>query len=75
LCLLALGLTTKDIAQTSSISVCAVEAHLRSVVIAKLGMRSRTEAALWAERPGRRTGDFAYRKPGGHAEVSVARGR
>lgn len=45
--LLARGLTNKDIAQTLMLSVRTVEAHLRNVY-GKLGVRSRTEAALWA---------------------------
>lgn len=49
--LLAQGLTNKDIAQTLVLSVRTVEAHLRSL-FAKLGVRSRTEAALWAVRHG-----------------------
>lgn len=47
--LLAQGLTNKDIAQTLIVSVRTVEAHLRNL-FAKLGVRSRTEAALWAVR-------------------------
>jgi DNA-binding NarL/FixJ family response regulator len=47
--LLAQGLTNKDIAQTLVLSVRTVEAHLRSL-FGKLGVRSRTEAALWAVR-------------------------
>lgn len=47
--LLALGLTNKDIAQTLVLSVRTIEAHLRSI-FAKLGVRSRTEAVLWAIR-------------------------
>lgn len=49
--LLAQGLTNKDIAQTLIISVRTVEAHLRGVY-GKLGVRSRTEAALWAVKHG-----------------------
>lgn len=49
---LAQGQTNKDIAQTLLISVRTVEAHLRNL-FAKLGVRSRTEAALWAVRHGR----------------------
>ena len=49
--LLAQGLTNKDIAQNLILSVRTIEAHLRSV-FAKLGVRSRTEAALWAVRNG-----------------------
>ncbi len=49
--LLAQGLTNKDIAQTLIVSVRTVEAHLRNL-FAKLGVRSRTEAALWAVRHG-----------------------
>lgn len=49
--LLAQGLTNKDIAQTLILSVRTVEAHLRSVY-GKLGVRSRTEAALWAVKHG-----------------------
>ena len=49
--LLAYGLTNKDIAQTLFISVRTVEAHLRNIY-GKLGVRSRTEAALWAMRHG-----------------------
>lgn len=49
--LLAQGLTNKDIAQTLILSVRTVEAHLRSI-FAKLGVRSRTEAALWAVKHG-----------------------
>ncbi len=49
--LLAHGYTNKDIAQTLLISVRTVEAHLRSIY-GKLGVRSRTEAVLWAVRCG-----------------------
>ncbi len=49
--LLGRGLTNKDIAQTLFISVRTVEAHLRGI-FAKLGVRSRNEAALWAARRG-----------------------
>jgi two-component system, NarL family, response regulator LiaR len=45
--LLARGLTNKGIAQTLFLSVRTIEAHLRSI-FAKLGVRTRTEAALWA---------------------------
>ncbi len=45
--LLGQGLTNKDIAQTLIISVRTVEAHLRNLYD-KLGVHSRTEAALWA---------------------------
>lgn len=45
--LLAQGLTNKDIAQRLFLSVCTIEAHLRHVY-SKLGVASRTEAALWA---------------------------
>jgi DNA-binding NarL/FixJ family response regulator len=45
--LLAQGLTNKDMAQTLILSVRTVEAHLRNI-FGKLGVRSRTEAALWA---------------------------
>src|SRR5581483_2584681 len=51
LSLLGQGLTNKDIAQTLIISVRTVEAHLRSIYD-KLGVRSRTEAALWAAKYG-----------------------
>jgi len=49
--LLAQGLTNKDIAQTLILSVRTVEAHRRSI-FAKLGVRSRTEAALWSVKHG-----------------------
>jgi DNA-binding NarL/FixJ family response regulator len=49
--LLAQGLTNKDIAQTLFLSVRTVEAHLRNI-FGKLGVRSRTEAALWATKHG-----------------------
>ena len=49
--LLAQGLTNKDIAQNLFVSVRTVEAHLRNVY-GKLGVRSRTEAALWAVEHG-----------------------
>jgi DNA-binding NarL/FixJ family response regulator len=49
--LLAQGLTNKDIAQALIISVRTVEAHLRNIY-AKLGVDSRTEAALWSVRNG-----------------------
>jgi NarL family two-component system response regulator LiaR len=54
--LLARGLTNKDIAQTLFLSVRTVEAHLRSI-FAKLGVRSRTEAALWAIEHGYGSGE------------------
>lgn len=47
--LLAQGTTNKDIAQALFVSVRTVEAHMRSI-FGKLGVRSRTEAALWAAR-------------------------
>lgn len=49
--LLAQGYTNKDIAQTMILSVRTVEAHFRGI-FAKLGVRSRTEAALWAVKHG-----------------------
>jgi DNA-binding NarL/FixJ family response regulator len=49
--LLAQGLTNKDIAQTLFLSVRTIEAHLRSIY-GKLGVSSRTEAALWAVKSG-----------------------
>ncbi|HEY4724252.1 MAG TPA: LuxR C-terminal-related transcriptional regulator [Anaerolineae bacterium] len=49
--MLAQGLTNKDIAQTLILSVRTIDAHLRSI-FAKLNVRSRTEAALWAARNG-----------------------
>lgn len=49
--LLGAGLTNKDIAQTLILSVRTVEAHLRNI-FAKLNVRSRTEAALWAVKHG-----------------------
>jgi DNA-binding NarL/FixJ family response regulator len=49
--LLAEGMTNKGIAQRLIISVRTVEAHLRSIYD-KLGVDSRTEAALWAVRNG-----------------------
>ncbi len=49
--LLAQGMTNKDIAHSLMLSVRTVEAHLRSV-FDKLGVRSRTEAALWAVKRG-----------------------
>ena len=49
--LLAQGMTNKDIAQILILSVRTVEAHLRSI-FGKLGVRSRTEAALWATKHG-----------------------
>lgn len=51
LSLLAQGLTNKDIAQTLILSVRTIEAHLRNIY-GKLGVRSRTEAALWAVENG-----------------------
>lgn len=49
--LLGQGLTNKDVAQSLILSVRTVEAHLRNIY-GKLGVRSRTEAALWAVRHG-----------------------
>lgn len=51
LILLAQGNTNKDIAQSLFLSVRTVEAHLRNIY-GKLGVASRTEAALWAVRHG-----------------------
>lgn len=45
--LLAQGNTNKDIAQALFLSVRTVEAHLHNIY-GKLGVTSRTEAALWA---------------------------
>ena len=49
--LLAQGLTNKDIAQTLCLSVLTVKTHLHHI-FGKLGVRSRTEAALWATQRG-----------------------
>ena len=49
--LLAQGSTNKDIAQALFLSVRTVEAHMRTI-FGKIGVRSRTEAALWAARQG-----------------------
>ncbi|GIK37475.1 MAG: hypothetical protein BroJett011_13080 [Chloroflexota bacterium] len=49
--LLAQGLTNKDIAQTLCLSVLTVKTHLHHI-FGKLGVRSRTEAALWATQHG-----------------------
>ena len=49
--LLAQGLTNKDMAQTLILSVRTIEAHLRNI-FGKLGVTSRTEAALWATKYG-----------------------
>ena len=49
--LLARGFTNKDIAQELILSVRTVEAHLRGI-FAKLGVSSRTGAALWAVQHG-----------------------
>jgi DNA-binding NarL/FixJ family response regulator len=45
--LLAMGQTNKDIAQGLILSVRTIEAHLRNIY-GKLGVSTRTEAALWA---------------------------
>jgi DNA-binding NarL/FixJ family response regulator len=49
--LLAQGLTNKDIAQTLCLSVLTVKTHLHHI-FGKLGVHSRTEAALWATQRG-----------------------
>ena len=49
--LLAQGQTNKDMAQTLILSVRTIEAHLRNI-FGKLGVTSRTEAALWATKHG-----------------------
>lgn len=51
LTLLAQGQTNKDIAQNLFLSVRTVEAHMRTI-FGKIGVRTRTEAALWAVRQG-----------------------
>lgn len=51
LILLAQGHTNKDIAQSLFLSVRTVEAHLHNIY-GKLGVTSRTEAALWAVNHG-----------------------
>lgn len=48
---LAQGYTNKDIAQSLFLSVRTVEAHLHNIY-GKLGLASRTEAALWAVNHG-----------------------
>lgn len=55
--LLVQGRTNKDIAQALFLSVRTVEAHLRSIY-AKLDVRSRTEAVLWAISQGRAEGGW-----------------
>lgn len=45
--LLSQGITNKEIAQALFLSVRTVEAHLRNIY-GKLGVASRTEAAIWA---------------------------
>ena len=62
--LLAVGLTNKDIAQSLILSVRTIEAHLRSI-FSKLGVRSRTEAVLWAVRHG-----YGTERHGGLAQRS-----
>lgn len=49
--LLAQGLTNKDIAQTLCLSVLTVKTHLHHI-FGKLGVCSRTAAALWATQHG-----------------------
>lgn len=49
--LLAQGLTNKVIAQTLCLSILTVKTHLHHS-FGKLGVRSRTEAALWATQHG-----------------------
>jgi DNA-binding NarL/FixJ family response regulator len=49
--LLATGQTNKDIAQNLILSVRTIEAHLRNIY-GKLGVGTRTEAALWAVNHG-----------------------
>ena len=51
LCLLAKGLTNYQIARRLDLSTRTVEAHLTHIY-AKMGVRSRTEAALLAQRKG-----------------------
>jgi DNA-binding NarL/FixJ family response regulator len=47
----ASGMSNKEIGQALSISPHTVKAHLRHI-LDKLGLRSRTQAAAWAERHG-----------------------
>jgi DNA-binding NarL/FixJ family response regulator len=65
--LLAQGLTNKGIAQSLYLSVRTVEAHLRSIYD-KLGVRTRTEAALWAVGHG--YGEGSVNSPNQGREVS-----
>ncbi len=50
------GMSNKEIGLALSISPHTVKAHLRHI-LDKLGLRSRTQAAAWAERHGLTTGD------------------
>ena len=50
--LIAAGLTNREIAETLVISPETVKKHTGSIY-GKLGVRSRTEAAVKAEKPGR----------------------